>query len=275
MNAQLQPRAEEAPKFLVQVSVPMPVTLTPEFLTKLEDATAKIEATSIASNEEYVSAADWLKVVKGYANDVEADRGAAVAPINKAHDKVQGQYKPHQTLLKRLESLLKSKLLAWDEAQDQLRKAEQAKLEEAARQQREELEAKAREEQRKATEKAEADRKAAEAAAAAGDAKKAAKLQERADATLSAAAYKAESLNTSAAMIVAPVIQREVPKVAGLAKKKKWKFKVKDESKVGRLYLMLDEKKIAKIVETLGKDAEQTVGGIEVFQDSSLASGSV
>jgi hypothetical protein len=122
--------------------------------------------------------------------------------------------------------------------------------------------------------KVEADAKAAREAEekTAEDARRAAARNDAGAARVEAKGEeKAQQLELTAASVVAPVIQTEAPKVGGIARRMVWKYKVTDPAKVTRLYLMLDEQKIAKIVKALGKDAEEQVGGIECWQENDIS----
>jgi IgA-specific serine endopeptidase len=131
-------------------------------------------------------------------------------------------------LLARAERTIKARSAATPKRRRSIRLEEQRKVDEAARKERERLEAIARETERKAREKAEAERKAADEAAAAGRAEEAARLREKAQATEQKAAEKAATFDERAATVVAPVITREPPKVAGLQMREVWEFTIVD-----------------------------------------------
>jgi len=73
----------------------------------------------------------------------------------------------------------------------------------------------------------------------------------------------------------APVVVKapERPKVAGISKTiMTWKWRVKKPDAIDRKFMAIDQVKINSIVRSLGKNAESIVGGIEVFQVSSVRS---
>jgi len=85
--------------------------------------------------------------------------------------------------------------------------------------------------------------------------------------TLAAAGHRDEAEALLELPVVAPVVEIERPKAAGVSTRRKWTFRITDETKINRAYLMPDEVKIRRIVTALGPDAEATVHGIEVLED--------
>ena len=71
--------------------------------------------------------------------------------------------------------------------------------------------------------------------------------------------------------IVAPVVEIRHEKPAGISTRRPWTFRILDESKIDRRFLMPDEKKIRQVVAALGPDAVEVVGGIEVLRDTIVA----
>ena len=76
-----------------------------------------------------------------------------------------------------------------------------------------------------------------------------------------------------AAPMPAPLVSLPKPKAAGVTTRKVFKFQITDETKVNRKFLLIDESKIRALVARLGKDAEEIVGGIQVYEDSQIAVG--
>jgi len=69
---------------------------------------------------------------------------------------------------------------------------------------------------------------------------------------------------------MAVVVPSAVPDVAGVHTRKSWKFEILDVAKVKDTYKIADEKKIRKIVTAMGLEAVDMVGGIRVWQESSI-----
>ena len=107
-------------------------------------------------------------------------------------------------------------------------------------------------------------------AAVAGRAADAAKLAAKAEKVEERAAEKVEDLQLREAMVVAPVIEREAPKVAGIATREVWRFEVTDPALVPREYLVVDEAKIGKVVRALKGDT--AIAGVRVYSERQLAS---
>lgn len=79
---------------------------------------------------------------------------------------------------------------------------------------------------------------------------------------------KAEVL-ASRPIVVAPSIPEPVKKVAGISRRKSWKYRIADKNLIPRKYWVLDEKKIRAQVNSLGMDAE--IPGVEVYPDTGIA----
>lgn len=228
----------------------------------------------VRTAEEYAAGGEDLKRVKAAQKKLEETRTAITGPMNAALKRVNDFFRAPADRLNTIERAIKSKMVVYSDEQERIRREEQRKAEEAARREREKIEAQAREAERKAREKADAERRAAEEAAAAGRAEEAAKLNARAAATEAKAAEKVEQLAERAATVVAPVIQREAPKVAGVATREVWKFEITDPSKINPAFLMPDEQKIRKQVQALKGDAAALIGpGVKVWVERSIAAG--
>lgn len=89
--------------------------------------------------------------------------------------------------------------------------------------------------------------------------------------TLSDAGHKEEAEALISQPVVAPVVEIQHERPAGISTRGKWTFKILDESKIDRRFLMPDEKKIRQTVTALGPDAVDVVGGIEVLKDTIVA----
>lgn len=225
----------------------------------------------VATPVQYGYAGEQLKQVKAAMNRLDDLRKGMTKPLDVAKKAIMDFFRAPEEKLARAEAGIKRAMIAYSDEQERIRREEQRRAEEAARKERERLEAIARETERKAREKAEAERKAAEAAAAAGRAEEAAKLMAKAAATEERAAAKAEEVQQQAAMVVAPLIQREAPRVVGVATRELWKFEVIDPYAVPREYLMVDESKIRKVVGAL--KGSTVIAGVRVYSEKSLAAG--
>lgn len=225
----------------------------------------------VATPVQYADAGEQLKQVKAAMKRLDDLRKGMTRPLDVAKKAIMDFFRAPEEKLVRAESGIKRAMIAYSDEQERIRREEQRKAEEAARKERERLEAVAREAERKAREKADAERKAAEAAAAAGRAAEAAKLMAKAAATEERAAVKAEEAAQQASMVVAPIIQREPQKIAGISNRETWRFEVLDASLVPREFLTVDEHKIRKYVAAMKGDAK--IAGVRIYSEKILASG--
>jgi hypothetical protein len=265
LNAQVQPER------LVELAIARPDN-TAE--TTASAALSAANARTITTADDYTAAAAELQAIKAKWKQIEAQRKELIEPVDEQRKRVMNFFRKPLEFLEQAEQIIKGKIAGYQREQERLRLEEQRIANEKARKEREAIEAAARETERKAREKAEADRKAAAAAEAEGRAAEAAKLNARADRTESKAAEKATVLEQQAASVVAPVVQREPPKVAGLKTREVWDYEIVDRSAIPLTtdYYTLDEKKIRDRVKSLKGDAN--IPGVRVFPDKSIASGS-
>jgi len=201
----------------------------------LDLITAQAGSLRIVSPEAYEDAGALLKTIKGALRQIETQRTLITAPMNEALRNANAQAKVASAPFEAAEKRIKGAMIAYADEQERLRQAEQRKAEEVARREREKFEAQAAK------------------AAASGKADKAEQLEER------------------AAAVVAPVINREPPKVTGVSTREVWKFEVTDPSLVPRQYLEVDESKIRRVVHALQGDAG--IPGVRVWSERQLAAG--
>lgn len=90
---------------------------------------------------------------------------------------------------------------------------------------------------------------------------------------LEAAGQKDEAQRVIEAPAFVPAISIEstAPKVQGISTRKKFGFRIKDEQALPRAYLIPDEKKIRRVVEAMGREAN--IPGIEVTEETIVAAG--
>jgi hypothetical protein len=189
---------------------------------------------AVATVEQFNAGAGELARVKGMQKKLEETRTSITGPINDGLSRINAFFKAPAARLKAIEDKIKGALVRFDDEQRRIAREEQAKADEKARKEREAIEERARK------------------AEASGKVERAAELQQR------------------AAAVVAPVITREPPRVAGLSLREAWKFEVTDPAKVPREYLMVDEVKIRKIVMALKGDAN--IPGVRVYSEKVAAS---
>ncbi len=166
-----------------------------------------------------------------------------------------------------------AKVISYQDEQEELRRAEQRRLDKIAEDERKRLQAIADEARRKAEAEAEQLRKDAEAAAAAGRAEEAAKLATKAGRVEERADAKATVFEDRAAATVAPVAQAETAVVAGTGFREIPEWEVIDATKINAPFMTPDATKIGKIVTSLKLEAVGVVGpGLKVTMKKILAS---
>jgi hypothetical protein len=176
----------------------------------------------ITTAEQYTEGAEHLKLVKGAQRKLEDLRTAITKPLNAALKAANDLFRAPAERLVAAERRIKTELGHYAEEQERIRREEQRKADEKARQERIAAEQKAAEARRKAEEEAAELRRKAEEEAAAGRAAEAAKLAARAEQKVEKADIRAAELEQQAATVVAPIITREPPKVAGVSGRENW-----------------------------------------------------
>jgi len=197
---------------------------------------AYVNALVVKTPEQYLEAADRLKQVKAAQKKLDETRTAITGPMNAALKAVGNLFRLPGDRLARAERAIKDKLTGYSAEQDRLRREEQAKADAAARAEQERLAALAR--------------KAVESGRTAA----------------------AERHTERAAAVVAPVIHREAPKVAGVVGREVWNFKVENPALVPREFLMVDESKIRAYVRNMKADAK--ISGVRIYKEEQIAAGS-
>ena len=198
----------------------------------------RAKAIIVNSDDTYKEAGEFLRDIKTLHKAITEHHDPMIKAAHEAHRVSIAAKKKFTDPLDEAERLVKPKMAIY------VREIELAKQKE-----REKLE-------REAREKAEAEalQRAKEAEAAGDKASAEQILQEAVDSP--------------------PVIlesKDDKPQSEGVSTKKTWKWRLKDESKVDRKYMIVDEKKINALVRALGKVAQETVGGIEVFEEINVS----
>lgn len=214
----------------------------------------------VDSHEAFTAAGAFLVEIRARRVAIAEAFKPSITAAHEAHKKILALCKQADQPAEQAEREIKAKLSAYQLEQDRLRR----EAEERARRERERQEAEARAEherqQREAREAAERRQLAeAEAAMDGGDLARAEQLLETPVATPLVA--------PPAPIVPEPVAAPEAPKAAGVSIRTRWAYRIVEELRIDRRYLMADEKKIGQLVRALGPDAAATVGGIEVFPE--------
>ena len=102
-----------------------------------------IEGFQITTNEDYALAAEELQAIKSRAKSLETQRTGITGPINDALKAINNLFRGPADLLTRAESVIKGKMLAWQQEQERIAAEARRKAEAEAEAQRKKLEAEA------------------------------------------------------------------------------------------------------------------------------------
>lgn len=274
-------------------------TLAKAALAETNGIVAAANAIQVTGPAEYESAVDACRNLARSLKDLEEERLKITDPLRHSINGVMDFFKRLKAPREQADQIIRRKLRDYDNEQVRIAAIARRKAQEQADAARRKLEEKTR------ADKAAADKKAADERAAAerqrqeqarlqreadeakrrGDAAAAqasqraadeariaaAKAEQKAEQITAKAELKQEQQQDRASSIVATVIVADKVKVSGQSRRKVWKYRVIDASKVNRQFMMLDEPKILKTVKALGKEAVETVGGIECWQEDDLS----
>jgi colicin import membrane protein len=258
-----------APKNLVQLSIPTPdgdaASESNKALIYAESFTVTTASDSAKAQEARARLNTRIKIL------TEA-RMALTRPIDAAKKTIMDFFAGPIATLIRAKEIFDEKVLTYDAEQEELRKAEQRRLDKIAEDERKRLQAIADEATRKANEEAAAKRKLADDALAAGRKAEADKLRMAAATIEVRAEAKAERFESRAAAVVAPIAQADTARIAGTSTRETPVFEITDASKINAQFMMPDEVKIGRVVRSLGLAAADVVGGIKVTMKKGLAS---
>lgn len=210
---------------------PAVLALTPALERLREYATGLV----ISTAESFSIAGSFLKAIKGSLATIEDSRTKYTKPLNAVIKDLNDDARSASAPWLEMEGALKRAMLKYSDEQDRLQREEQRRANEAA----------AAEQRRQ--------QEIADRARAKGQDAKADKHEERAQS------------------IVAPVIQREPPKVAGVSIPVVWTFEITDESLIPREYLVIDESKIRKVVIAL--KGGTNIPGVRAYSQKRIAAG--
>ena len=230
--------------------------LKKEVKTKVDNFPQQAKNLSVATKEEYESAATFLKDIKVLRKQVKETFDPIVKKASDAHREAVRQRKIHEEPLETAERLIKNKMGYYVQEEERKQREERRRLEEEERK-------RAIEQQKREAEE----------------------RKQREEQTINDAAELEAAGDTEAAEILLEDMEMEVPKemetvrpiqqekttVQGISTKKSWDYEIINPAMINKSFYILDEKKIRKVVTSMGKDAEGMVGGIKVFQKTSIA----
>lgn len=217
------------------------VALQPE-VNKLTEFADTVVITTAA---QYEIAAAYLMTIKGLLQKIEDARTRITKPLNESLRETNKQAKEASAPLTAAEAEIKEAMGEYSDEQDRIRREEQAKVDAAARVQQDKLQ------------------------------------QQAAKALASGKVERAEMLETRASTVVAPVIQREAPRVSGISTREVWKGQCTDlkalvkaiaEGRAALSLVMANDKVIGAQARNL--KAEFVADGVRVWSEKQIAAGS-
>lgn len=210
------------------------------------DLVGQCRALKVSTAESYTRAAKLLQAIKQMRNEeVNTIFDPIIASAHAAHKTALAGKKKIDEPLANAELYLRCQVTAYTQEQERIRRAEEARLQEEARKDAEATAKQAAEDEQV---------RAALEAEQSGDTK---------------AAEQIISAPVQAQPVFVPpvVVPRTVPTVAGLSTRKVWKFRVVDETKIPREFLMVDESKLRKFAGAMQEQAK--VEGVEFYAEDS------
>jgi hypothetical protein len=207
-----------------------------EQIEQLEQSTELVvqraQAITISNGADYDAAGEFLTAeLKPMLKEISDTFGPIITATNKAHKAAVAQKKRHSKPLLEAEEIVKASMGVYHLEQKEIeRQAERERL-------------------------AVARREAEERALA-----EAAELEEMGE---------DDAAEEIISMPATPVVVKPAPappKTAGVSVRTKSKHRIINVAAIDRKFTMPDEKKIAQVVRSMGKDAEMIVGGIEVYE---------
>jgi len=230
---------------------------------------ADVESLSITTSDQYQKTAELRSEMRGLAKTLETERTSQKQPFLEAGRAVDQAYSPLMANVVSATGIIDSALLDFQREQERITAEQQRIANERAEAERRRLAERAEAERKKSEDAARILREEAEAANEADKAK----MLAQADRIETRAEVKADNLEMRADLVQAPVVAREVPKVAGLSTRKVWKWRFKEfgENRLPRKYTLPDTVRINRVVAALG-DEHDVGDAIEVYEERGLAS---
>ena len=183
-----------------------------------------------------------LKKIKAKKTELDNQRKSITAPMDLAKKVVMDLYRPTVEALDYSENTLKTKLMAFDEEQQAIQRQRQAEAEVEAERQRAQL------------------------------AEQAQQAEQSGDTIM------AEALLETACVVVAPVVGKDVPKVAGVSTRVTWRAEVTDKLSLIKFIAenpqfidMLDANQSALNKFAGAMKSNANIGGVRFFEEKTMA----
>jgi len=221
---------------MTQISAELSVEKVQEIKNEVGLIVSKANALTITTPELYIVATDMAKTIterkKFVINEFKEPKDLA----KKAHLAIVAMEAKCLEPLNEARYILDRKRIAYDEQQELIRRAKQREAEEEARKQQAKLEAQAE--------------------------KKAIKAEKNGDKAT------AEALRQDVPQVPIPVVEKETPIIKGTSKRRMWKARIVDETKIPRKYLIPNMVAINGIAKA-EKD-KASIPGVEFYYEDIL-----
>lgn len=206
----------------------------PEEVTKGMVVTEEeILALKVVDNDSYLKAGHYVDLRKALKKEIKDKLDPICDATNKAHKKATAFRKEQLDKLIPADKYLDNQMTTWNVEQERLRKIEEDRL-------RREAEKKAEEQQ----------------------------LADAMEAEAQGADEEAEAILNEPVQVAPPIVEKTVPKVSGQTMTTTWRYKVTDQNKIPRQYMIPDEKALNALVKAQ-KD-RTNIPGIEVFAENKM-----
>lgn len=192
------------------------------------------ESYEITTSIAYATAGEDLKALKANYKALDEKRKSLTKPLDESKKRIMDFFRIPLAKLEGAAGKVSMSMVSWHNEQERIRRAEEDRLREVQRKE------------------------------AARLAKVADKAQDRGD-TKKRDEFDARSEEVSFA---APAVVPSTTKVAGLAMTKLWKYRIVDESKIPRQYMIPNAKMLGELARTMKGLAE--IPGVVVYSEDSV-----
>lgn len=234
---------------------------------------ARCEAIVVRDQQDYIAVCELVKEGRSYIKDVGFKLDPGINSAREHLDFLRQEKEKYVGPAKQIVGIAERKGEEWKAEERRRAAAEEERINQQRR--------------AEAAQKAELERKAAEAQAKLdreqrerelAEARKAGEIGKREEARLAKIAAEAEAearalaakqAAEAAANVQEVKVEASVPKVAGIRARVNWKFRIIDQNKIPRAYMIPDEKSIGYFVRET-KRAGEVIPGVEAYCEDSI-----
>jgi hypothetical protein len=208
-----------------------------ELIQKTEVMAAELQDFSISNQQDYTKAGEHLKSIKNSVAELDELRKSLTRPLDDSKKRIMDLFRNPLDVLSKAEAAIKRGMLGYQQDQERIRRAEEARLAELQRKEAERI----------------------------------AKRAEKADANGNA--DKAEALRDQAQQLasVTPLVATKVEPVAGINTKTVWKYRIVDVNIIPREYMVANDKMIGDVARA--NKGTLKIAGVEFYPEQVIAAG--